>query len=81
MAPGAIGALAWGIVSLLGCGLFVGWVAIAFADRAKKAIRENPEFQGEGMANAGRVMGIIGIVMGVISLLDHFINPGGTGLF
>ena len=62
--------MAWGIVSILGCGLIVGWVAIAFADKAKKAIKENPEYKGDGMASAGQALGILGIVLGVLHLLS-----------
>ena len=55
--------------------MIVGWVAIAFADKAKKAIKANPEYKGDGMAAAGQALGILGIVLGVLRLL------GAGGMF
>ena len=68
-APGAVPALVWGIVSLFCCGIITGWVAISYANRAHTAIAMNPNLGGKGMATAGKIMGIIAIVLGVLGIL------------
>jgi len=56
-----------GIVSLLCCGLIVGVVAIVLSMQAKKEIEASGGQQsGAGMAQAGLITGIIGIVLSVI---------------
>lgn len=61
-APGAVAALVWGIVSLFICGIVCGIVAITKSRAAKDAIAHNPMYTGGGMATAGFVLGIIGII-------------------
>ncbi len=68
-APGAVAALVWGILSLLICGFILGFVAIVQASKASRAIASDPRLGGQGMATAGKVLGIIGICLHAIILL------------
>jgi hypothetical protein len=56
-----------GIVSLLCCGIIVGVVAIVLSMQAKKEIEASGGSQsGAGMAQAGLITGIIGVVLSVV---------------
>ena len=69
-APGAVAALVCGILSFFCCGLIFGIIAIFQANKAKEAIAMNPGYYGgEGMATAGKVLGIIGLIVTVLVLL------------
>lgn len=61
-APGATASLVCGIISLLFCGLVFGIIALVQANKAKRVIAENPTYGGGGMATAGTVLGVIGLV-------------------
>ncbi len=70
-APGAVISLVFGILSAAFSCLFVGIVfgilAIVFAGKAKKAVAANPgAYAGIGMAKAGLIIGIIGLVFSII---------------
>jgi hypothetical protein len=72
--PNSVAALVFGIVSLATMAYF-GWImAIIALNNAKKALKiseMNPGRYSEGslrMANAGRIMGIIGLVMGILGV-------------
>lgn len=71
-APGAVAALVLGIVGLFICGFILGAIAIAQSQKAKANIAMNPRYGGEGMATAGFVLGIIGIVGHLIILILRF---------
>ena len=62
-APGAVAALVWAIVGLFFCGPILGAVAISNAKKAEGYIATSPRYGGEGMAKAGRILGIIDIVL------------------
>lgn len=62
-APGAVASLVFGIVAFFICGIIFGIVAIQKADEAKSAIAVDPSLTGGGMATAGKVLGIIAIVI------------------
>ena len=73
MLPNATLALVMGILSIVGCccyglpGLIFGIVAIIIASKAEKLYKENPEhYLGFGNVKAGKIMGIIGIVLSVL---------------
>jgi len=69
-APGSTAALVYGILSLFVCGIIFGILAISKANSAKKYIDRDPRYGGEGMAMAGKVIGIIGLVLwGIVVLL------------
>ena len=66
-APGASTAMICGIIGVaVGfTGLVLGIIALKQAKIAKEAIAANPgKYGGEGMATAGHVLGIIGIIIG-----------------
>jgi hypothetical protein len=74
-APHAISGLVFGIVSLATMAYF-GWImAIIALNNAKKAlsvIEQNPGKYSDvslRMANAGRTMGIIGLIFGILGIL------------
>jgi hypothetical protein len=68
-APGAVAALVYGILSIFICGLIFGLLAISKSGQAQKEIARDPTLGGGGMATAGKVIGIIGIVLWGIVLL------------
>ena len=72
--PNASGTLVLGILSLvLGCGilgLILGIIGLVISKEAKQMYDNDPDaYTGYGTLNAGRVLCIIGIVIGGISLL------------
>ncbi|REG87948.1 CCC motif membrane protein [Winogradskyella sediminis] len=65
--------LIMGILSIIGCccygvpGLIFGIVAIILGGKATKVYMEAPEnYSGFGNVKAGRIMGIIGVVLSVL---------------
>jgi len=63
-----------GIVSLLCCGVILGIVAIILSIQGKKEIEASGGYQsGAGMAQAGLILGIVGIVLNVV-LLPFYLN-------
>lgn len=58
-------ALVLGILSLVipYVGWILGIIALVQAKTAKRAIQQNPSLQGQGMATAGKVMGIISLII------------------
>ncbi|PID71114.1 MAG: hypothetical protein CSA39_05325 [Flavobacteriales bacterium] len=83
--PNATLALVMGILSIVGCccyglpGLIFGIVAVVVANRDIKLYKENPDlYLNYGNVKAGKIMGIIGIILSVfmivyvISILAYF---------
>jgi thiol:disulfide interchange protein len=64
----AIAALVLGILSLLS-GIVLGVLAIVFGIIAKRRIQEDPSLKGEGMAQAGFIMGIVSCALTVLLAL------------
>lgn len=56
-------ALVFGIISLFCCGVVFGPLAIYKANSAIKTIDDDPSYQGRDMAQVGKVLGIIGLVL------------------
>jgi hypothetical protein len=74
MLPNSSATLVLGILSLvLGCGtlgLILGIIGLVISKEAKQMYDENPDaYTGYGNLNAGRVLCIIGIIVGGTSLL------------
>jgi len=63
-------ALVLGIVGLLCCGV-CAILAIIFGKQAKDEIAANPGMGGEGMAQAGFILGIVGCAVWGLSLLVY----------
>lgn len=71
--PNSTAVLILGILSIIGCccyglpGLILGIVAVVMAGKATKLYKESPEsYTGYGNVNAGRIMGIIGIILSLL---------------
>jgi uncharacterized protein (DUF983 family) len=67
-APGAVAALVFGIVAIPTCFVF-GIVAIVKANEAHKEIARDPTLGGAGMATAGKVIGIVAIVLHALLIM------------
>jgi len=68
--------LVMGILSILGCccygipGLIFAIIAIVLSNKATKLYMEAPEnYSGYGNVKAGKIMGIIGIVLSIVFVL------------
>ena len=78
----AIWALVLGILSLVCCGLFAGIPAIILGNMAKSEIDASGGLQsGRGMAVAGFVLGIIGVVWTIVALIVEVSTGAFTGSF
>jgi uncharacterized membrane protein len=76
--PYAIAVLVLGICSLVfGCvfvGLICGIVGCILASKGNQIYQQNPEaYTNYGMLNAGRIMSIIGIVLGALYTVYYII--------
>jgi hypothetical protein len=78
-APGAVASLVFGIVGLFICGLIFGILAIVKSREAKASIAFNPRYGGGGMATAGFVLGIIGLIGWAIIIVVRLSAMGGGG--
>ena len=66
----AIASLVVAIIGLFLIGIVLGPIAICLAVSAKNDIRARPdEVKGEGLANAGLVIGVVGTVISVIFII------------
>ena len=73
----ATASLVCGIVGLVFCGIILGILAIVFGQQAKKAIADNPNLGGAGAAQAGLILGVVDIVLGVGFLVFYLPRMGG----
>lgn len=74
--PNATTSLVLGIFSILTCicygviGLPLGIVAFVLGNKAMKAFNESPEnYKSSGNASAGKILGIVGIVLNLAFIL------------
>jgi uncharacterized membrane protein len=65
----AVASLVLGIAGIVLCPFICPILAIVFGVQAKNKIRQDPSLQGAGMAQAGFVLGIIGIALNVLGLI------------
>src|SRR5947208_13401189 len=65
----AVASLVLGIAGFVVCPLICSVLAIIFGQQAKNKIRQDPSLQGAGMAQAGFVLGIISLALGIILLI------------
>lgn len=74
----AIASLVMGILTLVGYygSLIFGILAIVFSNMARKKILEDDTLTGEGMAKAGKIMGIVGICVWAVLILLLFVLAG-----
>ena len=71
-APGATSSLVFGILGIFICGLIFGVLAIVKSQEAKGIIATDPRYGGSGLATAGLILGIIGIVGHLLVLMLRF---------
>ncbi len=69
-------ALTYAIVGLFCFGFILGPIAISKASKAKKMIALNPRLTGSGKATAATIIGIVGLVLWVLSLIMRFSAMG-----
>jgi len=62
-APGAVKSLVCGLIGLVVCGIVLGPIAISSANSAREAMARDPSLGGEGLATAGKVLGVIDLVL------------------
>jgi hypothetical protein len=68
----ALWSMILGILSLFCCGVITGTVAIILAQQAKREIAASGGMQsGGGQAQAGFILGIIGIALTVVGLIAY----------
>jgi hypothetical protein len=91
-APGAVASMILGITSVCfgALGLVLGIIALKYSKEARHAIARSPgKYSGDDMATAGKVMGIIGIVLGsffivylifVFTMFATFAGVGAAGV-
>ena len=66
----AVWSLVFGILGVLCCGLLAAIPAIVFAVQSKKRIAASGgEMRGDGLAQAGFILGVIGVALQVIGLI------------
>jgi len=70
-------ALIWGIASLVCCAPLTGTLAIVRAKSAENKIERDPSLGGAGMATAGRILGIIGLVLFAIYVIVGVLGRAG----
>lgn len=71
-AEGATSSLVYGILGFFICGPIFGIAAISNANKAKKTIAANPEmYEGDGLATAGLVLGIIDLSVWALIILGN----------
>ena len=86
--PNSTAVLVLGICSIIfGCffvGLILGIIGVTMSSKGRKMYMDNPElYEGYGTLNAGRILSIIGIVLGGLYTIYWFIAVsilGGAGL-
>ena len=64
-------ALVLGICGFLVCPVICSVLAIIFGALAKKEIDESPGMQGRGQAQAGFILGIVSLVIGLIIIIAY----------
>lgn len=78
-APNAVAALVLGILSLVsGClfiGLILGIIGLVQANKGLQTYYLSPSsYKNVGMLNAGKILSIIGIIMGGVSIVTGIIS-------
>ena len=68
-APGATASMVYGIVGLFICGVIFGPIAISKSNSSRALMKMDPTLEGEGMAIAGLVLGILDLVAWAIILM------------
>ncbi len=81
MAPGAVWSFISGLMAIFICGLIFGIIAITKGRSALEVIGENPGYSGKGLAIAGIILGILGIIGWALVLLMFRMLPAAVSGF
>ena len=65
----AVASMVLGICGFIVCPLVCSILAIIFGKQAEGEIALNPQQGGAGMARAGVIMGIVGLVLGAVAVI------------
>jgi hypothetical protein len=65
----AVASLVCGIAGFLVCPLVLHIAAIILGNQAKGEISRDPSQEGQGMAQAGYILGVIGLVLSVLTVV------------
>lgn len=78
--PGnAVAALVLGIVGLVLCPIICSVLAIIFGQQAKGQIERDPNLTGAGLAQAGYIMGIVGLALVGVAVVFWIIAIAAAG--
>jgi hypothetical protein len=78
--PGnAVASLVLGILGFLVCPIICSVLAIVFGQQAKGQIERDPNLTGAGPAQAGYIMGIVGLVLGGLAIAFWTIAIAASG--
>lgn len=69
----ATAALVLGICGIVVCPIIPSIVAIVLGHMAKGDISQNPEMEGRGMAQAGFILGIVGLALWVVGIIAYIV--------
>src|SRR5215210_3163642 len=72
--PAADDALKYAIIGIFCFGIILEPIAIAKALKAKKMMAANPNLTGSGKATAALIIGIVGLVLWVLSIIAKVAN-------
>jgi len=67
----ATASMVLGICSIAVCPIIPGVLAIIFGIMAKREIDENPGMEGRGQAQAGVILGIVGLALWTIAIIAY----------
>jgi len=69
------------IVGIFCCGIILGPVAIVKGNNAKKSMQASGNFEGQGMATAAVIIGIIALILHGLGLIINIALRAGNGHF
>ena len=64
----AVAALVLGVAGFFVFPIVCSILAIVFGRQAREEIRRDPRLSGDGLAQAGEILGWVGIALGVVAL-------------
>lgn len=74
-------ALVFGILSLVCCGVIFGPLAISKGNAAIEITNNDPSYQGKDMAQVGKILGIVGLVLFGLQLIVGILGGLGSAIF
>ena len=78
--PGnAVAALVLGILGIIFCPIICSVLAIIFGRQAKDQIERDPNLTGAGLAQAGYIMGIVGLALVALGIVFWIVVIAASG--